>query len=619
MKIKEDFLGSFIDRIRKIEKNGIQADRQHLKCNMYTQFSDPFEFAREYAVNSYDAGATECCISGRETKSTVTVTIRDNGSGMSLTRLQDYFKIFRSRKDDNGVKPIGRFGVGKLSVAAVPGLLRFAGITSTGTECWRFETDSLIDDQPVILERIEPVPLRGTKFEITFKKEQPLKELLERIYRILYRYVRHLDIEIWFDLPVVDKEMNPLREKLPKGNWLFDKENLGKSYSIDINGTPAEIIMGIGNAEHEIYQNKVYITSSYNLVSFRSKKSLVPNLKIRVNSEGFQLTFGRHCLSDERILYHISDEISERILPDYFQFLRSLISEDFIIQHPDLVLKIEEMAIGLIELNSGINPWCSFKIFKAHGMPRLSYMDLSEEVKRSGVIYSEARDNEGADYTLFDGPVLMDDQPRGGLELIRKMFTSQFINLNEADVVIEAPYGSARLLSPEEKLFERYLVYKPKEEVLSKIMSSAQQEKRFSPEFNDDKFNAAGICEEARIAGDDFNSIAWKVNYLVEKDGVTPCHSRRFLFTKRKIILNLYHPEIKKFIELSFVDPELSAHWALAMCLSDMKLLPHITADAREDLLLIDAMSRLDGQMGSKAETQQKQRSSLIDFLKGLS
>ena len=53
-------------KLGELEKSGIQADRKHLKRNMHTQFTDPYEFARELAVNSYDALATELYISGIE-------------------------------------------------------------------------------------------------------------------------------------------------------------------------------------------------------------------------------------------------------------------------------------------------------------------------------------------------------------------------------------------------------------------------------------------------------------------------------------------------------------------------------------------------------------------------
>ncbi len=36
----------------------------------------------------------------------------------------------------------------------------------------------------------------------------------------------------------------------------------------------------------------------------------------------------------------------------------------------------------------------------------------------------------------------------------------------------------------------------------------------------------AGICEEARTAKDDLFNMVWRVNYLVERDGVTPCTSK---------------------------------------------------------------------------------------------
>jgi hypothetical protein len=608
--------------LNRIRQDGIQADRLRMKQNMYTQFSDPFEFAREYVVNSYDAMATACFISGRETRNTVTVTIRDNGRGMDQQRLQDYFKIFRSRKDNSEIKAIGHFGVGKMSVAAVPDLLRFAGITSTGAECWRFETDSLINDKPVTLERIEPVPEKGTKFEITFKKNLTLSELLVRIFEILYKYVRHLDIDIYFDLTELDKDNNPVRKKLPRGNWLFDPDNFGKSYQIFSDGVPVEIIMGVGNAGHEIYQNRVFITSKYNLISFGAKDVIIPNLEIRADSEAFQLTFGRHCLSDEKILYTISDEITDYILPQYFEYLRSLLTEDFIVKSPDLVEKMEEMACGLIEFRAGDHSWNSFPLFRTYGRPRLSFSDLSKEVEESGVLYAEAKDNEGTDYSMFNGPVLMTEQPQGGMEVIQKMFAAHFVNLNHADVVIEAPLGSTKAISPEEKHFERFLVFKPRNEILEKILGTLHQEKNVISGFSREQMakleDAAGICEEAKIVERDFNLIIWKVNYLVERDGKTPCRSRRFLYTENKIILNLYHPDIRQFVDLSCMSPGLSAHWALAMCLSDMKLLSYITPDAREDLLLIDAMGRLDSTFPVPSAAEEKKRMSLLDFLRDI-
>ena len=309
-------------QLKTIQENGIQADRKNLKRNMHTQFADPFEFAREFVVNSYDAMATECYISGRETEETVTVTIRDTGKGMDFQRIQDYFKIFRSRKDYPEVKAIGRFGVGKMSVAALPGLILFGGITSTGRECWRFETDTLIDDRPVKLEKIEPVPSCGTKFEITVMKPASLSDILSKIYDILYKYIRHLKINVFFDLPELDEEQNPIRKKLTHGIWAYPQKSMGKEYQLFIDGVLVELAMGIGSFEHELYQNKVFITAKYNLLSFDLNKEIsIPNLMIKINSEIFELTFGRHCLSNEPILTGIVTKLRESLLPQYFSYI----------------------------------------------------------------------------------------------------------------------------------------------------------------------------------------------------------------------------------------------------------------------------------------------------------
>jgi Histidine kinase-, DNA gyrase B-, and HSP90-like ATPase len=608
--------------LKTIEENGIRADRKNMKRNMYTQFADPFEFAREYVVNSYDAMATECYISGRETENTVTVTIRDNGKGMDFQRIQDYFKIFRSRKDYPDIKAVGRFGVGKMSVAAVPGLLLFSGITSTGTECWRFETDTLIDDRPVKLEQIEPVPPMGTKFEITFEKKMKLSELLDRIYDILYKYVRHLNIAVFFDLPEVDIEQNPIRRKLTEGVWNYDPKSLGKEYQLLLYGTPIEVVLGIGNFEHELYQNKVFITSKYNLLSFDLEKEIiVPNLMIRINSEVFELTFGRHCLSNESVLIGLVREIRTTILPQYINYLISCYNEAMILGSPEIARRIDEMVIGLLVLNPKCKVWNTFPVFNVNGGCRISFQKLNDDMDDKGLVYIEASENEGTDYSMFNATVLKQRQPEGALELIANTFGKRVINLDLHDTVLEILNNNEIVLSAEEKEFEKFLVFQPKQEVIDRILNAGiNNSDRHTGKYSDirEQFeNSIGICEEAKIVERDIMSLAWKVNYLVERDGKTSCYSRKFLFTDRKIILNLFHPEIRQFVELSSINARLAAHWAMAMCLSDRKLLPHITPDAREDILLIDAMSRInaDGDFIENREFASTNKS-FMDFLR---
>jgi hypothetical protein len=610
--------------LKKIQENGIQADRKNMKHNMHTQFADPFEFAREYVVNSYDAKATECYISGRETAETVTIIIRDNGKGMNYQRIQDYFKIFRSRKDDPDVKAIGRFGVGKMSVAAMPGLLLFSGITSTGKECWRFETDTLIDDRPVKLECIEPVPPMGTKFEITILKTMSLSDMLSKIYEILYKYVRYLKINVFFDLPVVDKAQNPIRKKLSKGVWEYGPKSLGREYTIFINETPVEVVMGIGSYEHELYQNKVFITSKYNLLSFGLEKEIiVPNLMIRINSEVFELTFGRHCLSNESILIGLVRELRESVLPQYFNYLTTSYNEDLITNSPEIIARVDEMVIGLLSLNQNNKAWSTFPLFNVHGSSRISFQKLSDDIIKNDIVYIEASENEGIDYSMFNANVLKQHQPEHGLELVQKVFGKKVINLDLNDTVIEILNNNEIILSSEEKEFEKFLVFQPKQEVIDRILNNGN----INSGYHSDKFfdiqkeleNSLGICEEARIVEQDITSLKWKVNYLVERDGKTSCYSRKFLISDKKIILNLFHPEIRQFIELSSINARLAAHWAMAMCLSDPKLLPHITPDAREDILLIDAMSRIssDGDFIENREAISSNKS-FMDFLRDI-
>jgi len=87
---------------------------------MCTQFADYYEFIREYVVNAYDACATFCLIKVSEDQTSLKIGIHDNGNGMNLKRLIDFLTVFRSRKDNQMIKSVGRHGIGKLSVAALP-------------------------------------------------------------------------------------------------------------------------------------------------------------------------------------------------------------------------------------------------------------------------------------------------------------------------------------------------------------------------------------------------------------------------------------------------------------------------------------------------------------------
>jgi hypothetical protein len=288
---------------------------------------------------------------------------------------------------------------------------------------------------------------------------------------------------------------------------------------------------------------------------------------------------------------------------------------------PEIIEKIDEMVVGLLALNPNNKPWGAFPLFNVHGSGRISFTKLSEDILKNGLVYIEASENEGTDYSLFNATVLKQHQPEHGLELVEKAFGQKVINLNFRDTVIEILNNNEIVLSAEEKEFEKFLVFQSKQEVLNRIINRGNQSSGYYSDWNIDLNkqldDSLGICEEARIVERDISSIIWKVNYLVERDGKTSCYSRKFLISDKKIILNLYHPEIRQFVELSSINARLSAHWAMAMCLSDPKLLPHITPDAREDILLIDAMSRInaDGDFIPNRESVKTEKP-FLDFLR---
>jgi|WetSurSiteA1Bulk_404760.scaffolds.fasta_scaffold00080_7 hypothetical protein len=611
------------EKLKNIEDNGIQADRQHLKRNMCTQFADYYEFIREYVVNAYDASATSCLVKVTENQETLTVSIQDNGSGMNLERLKDFLTVFRSRKDNPQIKSVGRHGIGKLSVAAIPGLTSFKVRTSTGSECFDFETNSLIEDCPITIRKNSVVPLQGTTFEITFKKDQTALKLTKKLYDILLTYVRHLPITVRFDVPDENWPGELTVRTLPKGEWTYPPECYGCSYNITLRGKPCEVVVAVGNGGHEVYQNRVYISSKYNLFSYGMKEDIrIPNLLIRVDSEAFELPFGRHCLCNEEVIADLADDIRRRIVPSYFDFLTSHFSFKTLAATPFALEKTDEMAIGLLKYAQMNRTWSNYPVFRLVGGQRLSMTELDKRVAEKHAIYIEAQNGEGIDYNQFNGPVLSLEQANGALKLVEGLYSDAFINLSSEDTVFEMPLNERNKVSAEEKRFESFLAFKPQKLDFDRLMQDDDNMEDFKkPDRKTSKSKIddyAGICEEARTAERDLTDLEWRVNYLIERDGITPCTRKKFMFRNSVITLNLFHSEIREFVQLSTLNPNLAAHWAMAMCLADSNILPHISADAREDLLILDAMARVESNQATESTDEASKRldRELMDFMR---
>jgi len=95
----------------------VQIDKSHLLTLGEQMYGESIELVRELVNNAYDADATEVHISvGPES-----ITVEDNGSGMSEKGLAQFFTVgsqekrLNSRSPKFGRKRIGQFGIGKFA------------------------------------------------------------------------------------------------------------------------------------------------------------------------------------------------------------------------------------------------------------------------------------------------------------------------------------------------------------------------------------------------------------------------------------------------------------------------------------------------------------------------
>ncbi len=101
-----------------LNKIPVTVDKSHLITIGERLYTENIELLRELVNNSYDADATEVKISINDNE----VIIEDNGVGMDMDGLKQYFNIGSPYKKENPKSPkfgrfrIGEFGIGKFSV-----------------------------------------------------------------------------------------------------------------------------------------------------------------------------------------------------------------------------------------------------------------------------------------------------------------------------------------------------------------------------------------------------------------------------------------------------------------------------------------------------------------------
>jgi len=587
-----------VEELQELVDQGIQVDRTRLKKDMCEQFIDPREWYRESVVNAFDADATVCWISGREDKETITITIADNGHGMDRKGILDFNMLYRSVKSSTLNSAVGQFGVGKLSVAAIKGQKHFVMLTSTGTETWRMKANCLLDDDLILLEKLDETLPRGTKLEITFDKKISLARELLKAEKVLRTYLKYKDIAICISSDGLDS----CRWLQPHG---WDSKEIhaqtdpySRRYLLDLDSMKFDVVLSIGATSHEVYKQRVLVTNHYDLLFWGQEKSMeIPFLTIRVDSDDFEVPIGRHCLSNESELLKLTKKIWADLLPQYIDEMIRSYQRGFPQNDSHLYSKVEEMMCALMLCKGAPeNPWNRFPIFNIKNGERQSMIELQEHLVEKGKLYLEDEVTPGADYSVFDAPVLAQKQPKGGEELIETIFDDYLIKLGTYNIIFERPVGQNTDLDPLEKEFQQYLGFHPLITEMNFLKTQGDNNSGFfgfSSESQEELERLAGVFRESREAIKSLEEINWRANYLVHQDGRSPCTSQLFLYSNKTVVLNLNHEQVKKFVALTRTSPALAGHWALAMCLtSGEKILPELSAQVREDLILMDAIAK---------------------------
>jgi len=141
----------------------VRVDRSHLITIGKRLYAESLELIRELVNNAYDADATEVRITIREDE----IEVADNGLGMDLEGLRQYFNIGSQEKLYHDVSPrfrrqrIGQFGIGKF--ASLSASDRFEVVTKKGDFCAgvvfdRKDWEKGTGDWELPLDMIKPFP-----------------------------------------------------------------------------------------------------------------------------------------------------------------------------------------------------------------------------------------------------------------------------------------------------------------------------------------------------------------------------------------------------------------------------------------------------------------------------
>ena len=270
--------------LREKTQEGIQVNKKQNTINMCSQMPNVDLWIKEIAANASDAGASRFWVYSKEKDGKLIVICEDNGHGMTKQVFSDHFTVYRSRKRPDNLddrKVHGTHGLGKLTVAKIPGQVGYKMITSTGESTWVATTGSLIKCDPIKLEKQEEVLPQGTRLEVTIENSVTRYRYMQRLHDILNEYARFLRMDINVQLPSDGDESEALMVTI-NDRWMHPLDPGILTSQFTYGGNNFDIVMGIGPGSQEIYQSRILITREYNLISYDLTKPWeISNLWIR--------------------------------------------------------------------------------------------------------------------------------------------------------------------------------------------------------------------------------------------------------------------------------------------------------------------------------------------------
>jgi len=179
--------------IKEKKELEVTVDKRHIVSIGERLYTESVELLREMVNNAYDADATKVSVDISPER----IAIRDNGSGMDLEGLKQYFiigsdeKIIHSRSPKFGRVRIGQFGIGKF--ASLAAASRFEIITQYKDFAARVVFDKndwqkAKDKWHIPCEILVPDPERGngttvilSELSRSFEVEEVEKKLMEGV------------------------------------------------------------------------------------------------------------------------------------------------------------------------------------------------------------------------------------------------------------------------------------------------------------------------------------------------------------------------------------------------------------------------------------------------------